>query len=476
MDVDESVVADAAEYLLAAFYRSKSTGLRSATVDPLNINGEFDNFIRKISFKVRSLIQTVEHGEQHMNQVDLSTSPTCRLRDVLIFDDTSAVVEARQQGGANQALSMSSTEDPFLLDLNAQGPELCIPPPNTTQTLMSQLEDINSHQPTSNANQSPQENEHNRSKIAPVKEPSQVGSNQHLKKARKRRQNDTAPVPNRLRTRKKPAATSRSALSTQTYAAFGDVLEKLASPRVILQLREMLGRFPTSKISISLNVSDAGLRELFVRIIDRDNICQIQTLAQFLDIHHLYQMFYQQISGQSSRAFEVLTPRSIRPSLSGNPILRREKAVTEKFVETMLSQLNPVKPAARKYCKDISKFGGRLYDMVDILGEPIVCLLVFAGAKEEHALDWRRNTLFVALDSDFKLFLGERRTSAHIEYLQDICAELRVVVDFLRGHERWTEAVPLHTLDAEHISQCANGARELSDAIREACQVKTVHS
>ncbi|KAK3612798.1 hypothetical protein LTR22_028457, partial [Elasticomyces elasticus] len=154
----------------------------------------------------------------------------------------------------------------------------------------------------------------------------------------------------------------------------------------------MLGRFQTSKVSIGLNVSDVELRDLFVRIIDRDNICQSQTVAQFLDIYHLYQMFYQQISGQSSRAFEVLTSSSTRPGLSGNPLLRREKAVTERFVETMLSELAPVKPAARKYCEDISKFGGRLYDMVDILGEPVVCLLVFAGAEEGHTLDWRRNT------------------------------------------------------------------------------------
>jgi len=58
----------------------------------------------------------------------------------------------------------------------------------------------------------------------------------------------------------------------------------------------------------------------------------------------------------------------------------------------MLSELDPVSPAARKHCEDISKFGGRLYDIVDILGEPIICLLVFAGGKEEHAMDWRRNT------------------------------------------------------------------------------------
>ena len=84
--------------------------------------------------------------------------------------------------------------------------------------------------------------------------------------------------------------------------------------------------------------------------------------------------------------------------------------------------------------------------------------------------------LFVALDSDFKLFLKKLRTSAHIEYLRNICKELRVVVDFLRGHEQWTETVPLHTLDVKHIRRCANGTRELSDAIQKACQVKTVRS
>lgn len=84
--------------------------------------------------------------------------------------------------------------------------------------------------------------------------------------------------------------------------------------------------------------------------------------------------------------------------------------------------------------------------------------------------------LFVALDSDFKRFLRELRTSGHIEYLRNICKELHVVVDFLRSHERWTKAVPLHTLDVEHISQCANGAQELSDAVRQACQVKTVRT
>jgi len=301
-------------------------------------------------------------------------------------------------------------------------------------------------------------------------------------------------MPNRLSARKKLAATCRSTPSTQTYFELGHVVEKLASPRVILQLRETLRRFPTSEISIDLKVSDVGLHDLFVRIMDRDNISQIQALAQFLDIHHLYQMFYQQTSGQSSRAFEVLTPSSTRPSLSGNPrLLRREKAVTERSLITVLSKLDSVTPAARKYCKDISKLGGRLYDMVDILGEPIVCLLVFVGAKGEHALNWRRNTygpcfmqmyailltirrLFVALDSDFKLFLRKLRTSAHVEYLRKVCKDLRVVVDFLRGHGLWIEAVPLHTLDVEHISQCANGARELSGAIRNACQVKTVRT
>jgi len=84
--------------------------------------------------------------------------------------------------------------------------------------------------------------------------------------------------------------------------------------------------------------------------------------------------------------------------------------------------------------------------------------------------------LFVALDSDSRKFLGELRTSEHIEYLRSICKELRVVVDFLRSHKRWTKAVPLHTLDVEHISQCAKGAQELSNAVRQACQVKTVRN
>jgi len=212
-------------------------------------------------------------------------------------------------------------------------------------------------------------------RTAPIKEPSQLGSNPRPEKSRKRRQSDTAPMPNRLSAREKLAATGRSTQSTQTYFKLGDLVEKLASPRVILQLREMLRRFPTSEISIDLKVSDVSLHDLFVRIMDRDSISRIQALAQSLDIHHLYQMFYQQISGQSSRAFEVLTPSSTRSSLSGNPRLRREKAVTERFVETMLSKLDSVTPAARKYCKDTSKLGGRLYDMVDILGQPIVCLL-----------------------------------------------------------------------------------------------------
>lgn len=172
---------------------------------------------------------------------------------------------------------------------------------------------------------------------------------------------------------------------------FGDVVAKLASPRVIVQLREVLGRFPASKTAIGLNVSGVGVRGIYVRIIERDSISQTQTLAQYLDIHQLYQIFYQQISGQSSRAFEVLTPRSTRPGLSGNPLRRREKAITERFVQIMLSELDAVQPAARKYCEGISKLGGRLYDMVEILGEPIVCLLVFAGAIEEYAQDWRKN-------------------------------------------------------------------------------------
>ncbi|KAK0263646.1 hypothetical protein LTR35_017486 [Friedmanniomyces endolithicus] len=354
MDVDESVLAEAAEYLLAAFYRSKPTGLRWETFDPLGINDEIENFMRKISFKVRSLVQTVEYGELHMDQVRPSSSTTCRSQDLLIFDDTSTVDEAGRRGRRDQALSLSSMEGPSLLVSSAPGPGLCFSPPNTTLTLDSQLENIDTHQPTSNTDQRPQENEHNGLRTAPVEEPGQLGSDPHSEKSRKRRQSGVVHGQD--------------------------------------QLREILSTFPTSKIYIDLNVSDVGLRDLCARIIDRDNIPRIHALAQCLDIHQLYQTFYQQISGQSSRAFEVLTPRSSRPGLSGNPLRRRNKAVTERFVKSMLSELDPVKPAARKYCEDISKFGGRLYDMVDILGKPIVCLLVFAGAKEENALDWRRNT------------------------------------------------------------------------------------
>ncbi|KAK0897947.1 hypothetical protein LTR91_020508 [Friedmanniomyces endolithicus] len=372
MDVDESVLAEAAEYLLAAFYRSKPTGLRWETFDPLGINDEIENFMRKISFKVRSLVQTVEYGELHMDQVRPSSSTTCRSQDLLIFDDTSTVDEAGRRGRRDQALSLSSMEGPSLLD--------------------SQLENIDTHQPTSNTDQRPQENEHNGLRTAPVEEPGQLGSDPHSEKSRKRRQSGVVHGQDQVRARKKSAVTSRSAQNTQSCSRIGDVVAKMASPRVILQLREILSTFPTSKIYIDLNVSDVGLRDLCARIIDRDNIPRIHALAQCLDIHQLYQTFYQQISGQSSRAFEVLTPRSSRPGLSGNPLRRRNKAVTERFVKSMLSELDPVKPAARKYCEDISKFGGRLYDMVDILGKPIVCLLVFAGAKEENALDWRRNT------------------------------------------------------------------------------------
>ncbi len=302
------------------------------------------------------------------------------------------MVEARQRGVTDQALSMSSIEDPSLPGLSAQGPELLFPPPSTTPTLDLQLEDIRTHQPTSDADQRPQENEHNGMRTAPFKEPRQLGSSPRSEKSRKRRLSGIAPVQNHLRARKKPAVTYTSAQSTQSCSEFDELMAKLASPRVVIQLREMLGKFPMSRISFGLNVSDVGLRDLFVRIIERDNVSRIQPLAQCLDIHHLYQMFYQQISGQSSRAFEVLTARSTRPGSSGNPLLRRGKAVTERFVKTMLSELDPVSPAARKHCEDISKFGGRLYDIVDILGEPIICLLVFAGGKEEHAMDWRRNT------------------------------------------------------------------------------------
>ncbi|KAK1808198.1 hypothetical protein LTR12_017448 [Friedmanniomyces endolithicus] len=141
MDLDETVVAEAAEYLLAAFHRPKPTGLRWETVDLLDISSEFDNFIRKISIKIRSLAQIVEYGKLHGDQVGVFTPTTCRPQDLLIFDDTSAVVEASQQGSTNELASMSSIEDPSLPELSTQGPELCFPPPNSNPTPNTQLED-----------------------------------------------------------------------------------------------------------------------------------------------------------------------------------------------------------------------------------------------------------------------------------------------------------------------------------------------
>ncbi|KAK3615125.1 hypothetical protein LTR56_026785 [Elasticomyces elasticus] len=392
MEVEEGIVAEAAEHLLAAFYRSRRTGLRQETVDPLHINGEFDDFMRKISLKVQSLVQTVEDAELQMDRVCLSTSTTCRPQDLLIFNNTSAMVEGRQWNRVDQALPISSVEDAFDPDLNAQGPEFCFPFLTTMPTFDAQLEDIDNHQRTSSVHLRPQASEHNGRREASAKESSQVDSNPGLEETRKRRQSGIAPVPNSRCARKKLAVTSASAQSTRTCSSFGDLVEKLASSKVILQLREILDILPTSKISIELALSDLGVHDLYIRIIERDNVSRIQALAQCLDIYHLYQMFYHQISGQSSRAFEVLDPGSVLPGLSGNPLRRREKAVTERFIDTMLSKLTPVTSAVKKRCEDISRSGRRLYDLVEILGEPIIYLLVFAGAKEEHALDWRTNT------------------------------------------------------------------------------------
>lgn len=223
MEFDETVVAEAAEYLLAAFHRSKTTGLRWETVDLLDISSEFDNFIRKISIKVRSLAQIVEYGKLHGDQVGVFTPTTCRPQDLLIFDDTSVVVEASQQGSTNELALMSSIEDPSLSELSTKGPELCFPPPNSNPTPNTQLEDNDTYPPTGNTNQRPEEDEQNKMGTASVKEARQLGSDPRSSKTQKRRQSSITPAQHSLRARRKPAVTARLARSVQYCSEFGDL-------------------------------------------------------------------------------------------------------------------------------------------------------------------------------------------------------------------------------------------------------------
>jgi len=491
MEVEEKVVAEAAQYLLAAFHRSKPTGLRCEAISPLEVDGELDNFIQKICFRVRALVEMIEHEELYLDRACPSALITCRPQDLLIFEDTSAVVEPLSLGKMNEALSMRATQDANVRAPSAQGFEHCDLPSTTSPTLESQLESTSTHRGTRNGNQAPQENEHNGASTVAAQRPTQLRSKPSSEKYRKRWQTDGGPVHKRSRGNMKLASRPGPAQSVQLDSELLNVLAKLVSPRIILQLREIAGRFPTSKISIGLNVSEVGFRDLFDRIIERERISQTQALAQYLDIHHLYKMFYQQISGQRSRAFEVLTARSIRTGLSGNPFRRREKAVTERIVETMLSELDPVRSTARSTARTSPNLVGDCTTWVTSLGSrSSACLCLREPRRRMHWTGGKTRTdptvmqmdailltigrLFLVLDSDFKRFLKELRTSAHFDYLQNICRDLSVVVEFLRRHERGAEAVPLHTLDMERISQCGDGAQELSDAVRQACQVATI--
>ena len=62
-------------------------------------------------------------------------------------------------------------------------------------------------------------------------------------------------------------------------------------------------------------------------------------------------------------------------------------------------------------------------------------------------------------------------SSKHLGYLQKVCRELQVALEYLRNRGEWASAIPLNGLDSDHLRRCAHGSQELLHAIQEACNV-----